>query len=445
MRITSRNLVLFLFWWILPWIFYLAAANPSLKFIAHKLTSNDIKKLYEWVEVFQKEQKKFPQSLRELKSFVENKNQTLKIYDRYGYKFDMEYLDSKHFIVKSWASSSFKNKNARYAKNLFYSSTDWDSLFPEVIHNYPKPPSLYQPAQLISSTSYDKKYTARLFVNSSTNKKTLVVVRNSNKKDPIFIHSDNQPEEFIWFPGSRLLVFSSDPLYSQKGPLHIYDVDHDELKTIKIDLKTSIDNKTTSTFTPYVAALGGAVEDKLYVYLIPYKLQPLVPSAIFDQNNLYEIQVTFPHGKFLAEAKKVNQKDKDGYSLKRVYSSPKVGRGDKLQRMWFDLKIYPDIEKTINIWQEFAILALEKNSPMLPYALVTLIDLYYRAKKEYIKTRKPGSIKLHGFALDYSKLVAQTPTYPTWLNLVGWGFWESIKEGKKPALSLITPVSREIK
>ena len=439
MTLPKRYILLFLVLWVFPFLLFILTADHSLQFLAHKVSIKNMNKLHYWVEKYQKHYKKFPSSPRVVKQFALAKSSKINIYDNYGYKLDIRFLDSSTTLIKSWGRSSFKDHNSRYARDLFYTSKKWANLFPQVIHNYPKPPSLYQPAQLISSTSYDKEFTARLFVNALTNNRTLVVVRNSDKKDPIFIYDDNQPEEFIWFPGSRLLVFTSDPVHSQKGPLHIYDADLDELLTIKIDLENQIDHKTTSEIKRYIAALAGAEDDKLYVYLIPYQRKPLSPDQIFHSKNLYQVHVTFPHGEVLAEAKRINMTG--DFSLRREYSSPKVGSGNQLQNLWFNLKIEQNIERSIDKWQQFSLVALEQNSPITPYAMITLIDLYYRASKEYSISQKIGSAKL--LALKYSKLVAQTPTFPTWLNLAAWECLNQLIVGSSPSLSLITPVSRE--
>ncbi|MCY4443808.1 MAG: hypothetical protein OXC44_03290 [Proteobacteria bacterium] len=383
-------------------------------------------------------------SLRELSEYARSNGNKVNIYDHYGYKMDMRHLDASQTLIKSWGGVNFSNTNSPQGTGLFVASKGWNALFPKVIHSYPKPPSLYQPAQLISSTSFDKQYSARLFINDQTKKRTIVVVKhNGTRKDPIWLHDAYQPEEFIWFPGSRLLAFTSHPEYSPKGPLHIYDVDHDELRRIKFDSGVEIDHKQRWRLTPYVAALAGAENDKLYVYLVPYISKPLSPKELFHPNNLYRIRVTISKGdKFRAVTQRL-EGNGNSHLLRREYSSPKFGKGNTLQKTWFSLKVVGNLERNIKKWQDFVVMAQEENSPMSGYGLVTLISLYEKAARIYVGNPGSHGDSFQNYALDYAKLVAQHPIHPTWLRLIGWDSWERLKAGQSTLISEITPKSRE--
>ena len=445
MRLPSKKQFRFTLAWLIPGGLFALAHFPELQYGARLATLKNMGKLKKRVEAYQQQYPERQPSLREVSEYTQGGSaERLSVFDRYGMKLDLRYLDHSQKIIKSWGAISFRNSAHYLATGLYSASSNWSSLFPEVIHSYPEPPALFQPAQLISSTSFDQKFTARLFVNYKTGYRTLVVVSNLDN-DPIFIHDTFQPEEFFWLPGSRVLVFTSDPEHSPKGPLHFYDADHDELRSVKIDAGLSLDHKKQSIIKTYVGALAGAKDDKLYVYMIPYERRPFHPREIFHPSRLYQIHMTYPRGAdrpFRAEVSRVKVSDQTPYELRREYSIPKLGEGTPMQKMWFHLKLLGNIENNIYRWQEFALKAQEYNSPMLPYSLMTLITLYDRVGHLYSLQNKAEGRKLRIYALNYSRLVAEGLSFPTWLNLVAWDAMNRLQNGQEINLSLISPLSQ---
>ena len=427
------------FAWTVPLVLFSLALIPEFQPQAHKITLENMNNLKKWIKVYQKNFKISNPTLRAIVEYSATQGAMISAYDRYGYKLDIHYLDSSTTLIKSWGNINFSNKQHSLAKNLFLAPKNWVERFPVVIHSYPQPPVLYQPAQLLSSTSYNKNYSARLFVHHKTKSRSLVVVHNDEQRDPIFLQTFHQPEEFIWFPGSSLLAFTSHPGFSPKGPLHIYDVERDELRTVKFGEESGIVHTQSTPSKLFVAALAGAEEDKLYVYLTPHLSRPLHPDHIFATRYLYQVQVTFPQGRFRAEAHSMVE-DKTARPLRREYSAPKVGAGGALQKMWFDLKVTGPIEQNINKWHEFVLRAQKEHSPMLPYALITLVSLCEQASTLHKAYNATLSQQMQRNALLYSEIIAKTPTFPTWLRLVGWETWDRLKLGEKTALSHITPL-----
>lgn len=426
---------------MLPIILLLLAIKPEYQPAAYSKTLTDMEVLKKWVKTYQKKFNHISPSLREVAAYAESKQDQINIYDRYGLKFDIRYLDSSTLLIKSWGNINFPNKNHSYAQNLFLAPPTWKKRFPVVIHSYPTPPTLYQPAQLLSSTSYNKNYSARIFLHDKTHMRTLVVVHNNETRDPILIHSSNNPEEFIWFPGSSLLAFTSDPETSSKGPLHIFDVERDEIRSVRFGKETTIDHKKRAASHYFIAALAGAHEDKLYVYLTPYNSTPVNPDTLFRSSNLYEVQVTFPGGKFRAKSRSLAQ-EKPPHTLHREYSAPKLGEGDELQKQWFNLKITGAVENNIEQWQAFAIKAYKDHSPILPYALMTLISLFERASTLYRTHNSNLAQQMHSQALSYAQLIADSPGYPAWLRSISTDAYHRLKVKERTTLSKITPLPR---
>lgn len=449
-RALYKHILKFSLAWLLPGALFLTMSQPEFQWGAHHLTLKNLQLLRAQTKKYLD---KFPAShpsLREIAEYSRRLAQPLSIYDQYGMRFDLRSLDDHHHIVKSWAPMLFRDPDHELAQGLFAASSRWSKLFPVVIHSYPEPPALYQPAQLISSTSFDQSLTARLFVNHKSGHRTLVVV-NSDNYDPVFIHDTLQPEEFFWLPGRRILIFTSDPQHSMKGPLHFYDADHDEVRTITMASAANAaltDHKQPAVLKAYMAALAGAKDNRVYAYVMPHSHEPVRASELFAVKNLYEILVTFPRGsqaRFQAHMSPVQPNERQSYHLKHTYSMPKLGRGETTQRMWFRLKIIGNIEGNIEQWQSFALMAQNRHSPMLPYALMTLITLYDRVGRLYASHNKAQGAELHQYALGYAKLVAQGSSYPTWLNLVAWDVWQRLQEGGEINLSGITPLSQQLR
>lgn len=448
MRAPIKSSLLFFVAWVIPGVLLMMAMFPELQYGARILTLKKMDALRERAAIYSRQFQSADPSLREVAEYAPRSFPHLKklsIYDHYGLRFDLLHLDGTRTIVKSWGSIQFSDDEHPFAQGLYSAPSRWPQLFPMVIHSYPNPPALYQPAQLISSTSFDQQYTARLFVNHKTAQRTLVVVR-ADHYEPILIHRTFNPEEFFWVPGSRILVFSSDPNHSSKGPLHFYDVDHDEIRTITIEGNSLEDHKQESVTRSYMAALAGAKDDKLYAYMMPYEKKPLRPTTLFSVDHLYEIKITYPQGsdhRFRIRASLV-QPHLD-YVLRAEYLKPKLGRGSHIQRAWFRLKILGKIENNIDHWQRFALKAQDRHSPMLPYALMTLITLYDRVGHLYGSYNKLQGAQLHQYALRYAQLVAEGVSYPTWLNLVAWDILNRIENGEEINLSAITPLSQSVR
>ena len=445
MRRVTKKLLWFGLAWLIPSLLMVSAVYPEYQYGARYLTVEKMKILRQRAERYLA---KFPAtypSLREISEYYSTRTyQPSGIYDHYGMRFDLRSLDDAYIMVKSWAPIMFADPDHQFAQKLYAASPRWPKLFPVVIHSYPEPPVLYQPAHLISSTSFDQSLTARLFVNHKTAHRTLVVVRSDNY-DPVFIHDTFQPEEFFWLPGRRILVFTSDPEHSSKGPLHFYDADHDEVRTITMEESVLEDHKQVSTVKPYIAALAGAQKEYLYAYMMPYHNKPLHPSELFAVDHLYKIQITFPrgsHARFQTHMALVQPNDLETFELKSEYFKPKLGLGNVTQRMWFRLKVTGNIENNIDHWQRFALRAHDRHSPMLPYALMTLISLYDRMSHFYALHNKAQGVQLHQFAVGYAHLVAKGKSYPTWLNLVAWDVWNRLQYDQEINLSVITPLSQ---
>lgn len=426
--------------WLIPAVLMALAFMPEFQPQAHYRTLRAMSVLERWVQLYRQEFKIIAPSLREVVEYSATQGPGIASYDHYGYKLDIRYLDQSTTLIKSWGNINFSDKNHKFARNLFLAPKEWAELFPVVIHSYPQPPVLYQPAQLISSTSYNKHYSARLFVHHQTNQRTLVVVHNDKKRDPIFLHTSHQPEELMWFPGSSLLAFTSHPEFSLKGPLHIYDVERDELRSVKFGKESGIDHKKSTTPKPYVAALAGAEGDKLYLYITPYAGGSLHPDRLFRSRNLYEVQATVVSGRFRAAVMhSASQQEGPVRALRREYSAPKMGAGGGLQRSWFNLKPAGTVAQSIRRWHEFALRAQKEASPLLPYALITLISLCEQASFQDSALGTSLSAQMYRHALAYAKLAAETPSYPTWLRLVSWEAWDRLKLRQRTSLDKIIP------
>lgn len=461
--------VTILFTWGIPAILLFFTWMPEYQGEARRITLKNLKDIHSAIKAYKDRYgtKSYTPSppLRLVAEYARSNivESPIEIYDRYGAKFFIHYLDTTHVIVRSlgW-TSEYRNidEDHPYFRGLFAADKEWDKLFSMIIHNYPKPPALYQPAQLESSASGNKKYIARLFVydgydiyNQPVQHRTLVIVKKYKQlKDPIFISTPSiQPEEFIWFPSTKHqhLIFTSTPSTQKnsRGPLHIFDAKNREIKTVTIDQKAAIDHTQSSKKTSYLAALAGAEEDKLYVYLLPYvDKEPISSETLFHVDNLYQIHITFPHNQLRAIAGKVITKS--NFALRREYSSPREGEGTELQKLWFDLKIIGNIEQNIHTWQEFATHASEEHSPIFPYACVTLISLYEKAARApHIDASSNNWVLYYSEAIKtakkYAKFVYGKPIHPLWLRMVGWESWIRLQEGRPLNIEAITPKSRE--
>ena len=231
--------IIYLAAWAIPSFLLLATIDPRLQAGSRKYTQKNLKNLAEIAFKFKQQTGRNPNHIREISEYAKSSFQKASIYDFYGNKVALHSLDEKHWILRSYGPNNLKGESSGIHKNIFWAPRTWTNLFRKVIIPQSKPPTLYSPVHLLSSSSHKGKYTARLFYNGSVDKKTLVVVKNNRTREPVYVNDIDNPEEFLWLPTSNKLVFTTDANKGRHESIQVIDID--TLESVSIKLKqTSI-------------------------------------------------------------------------------------------------------------------------------------------------------------------------------------------------------------
>lgn len=414
----------------MPGLLILSTVDPRLQFGARTATNTQIRTLAKATAFFKKKIGRSPNGLRELSEFLKSNNIEIGIHDYYGNKIEFNHLDHKILMLRSHGPNNLNEKPKGIHRNLFWASDGWKDLFKTIAPKPYKAPLIYQPAFLLSSASYDKKYIARIFYNSETGRRALVVVNNNISKEPVYVNQIDNPEEILWLPASSILAFTSSPNYGRQESVQIIDIKSLESVSIKLEglnLQVNEQQKTTKFF----ATLAGPKLGGFLFYANTNFDTPIKGDSMFKNENLFEVTVS---NNLRPEVKRSAKK----LSPKRFKSQiePMFGEGTPLQKKWFNLETSGNVSDTIKSWQDFAVEA--KDSPTFPYALYYLIAFYEKAAALLLDSgKKQEGQTLYALSGEYAKALSELHDAPTWLSLSGWGAWESLVANEATGIEIL--------
>ena len=271
--------IIYLAAWAIPSFLLLATIDPRLQAGSRKYTQKNLKIWPKLLLNSNNKQEGIPITFREISEYAKSSFQKASIYDFYGNKVALHSLDEKHWILRSYGPNNLKGESSGIHKNIFWAPRTWTNLFRKVIIPQSKPPTLYSPVHLLSSSSHKGKYTARLFYNGSVDKKTLVVVKNNRTREPVYVNDIDNPEEFLWLPTSNKLVFTTDANKGRHESIQVIDID--TLESVSIKLKqTSISVAKQERALKFHATLAGTkLEDSIFTHQILFIAAK--PYAVF--------------------------------------------------------------------------------------------------------------------------------------------------------------------
>lgn len=416
--------IIYLAAWAIPSFLLLATIDPRLQAGSRKLTQKNLKNLSDVAFKFKQQTGRNPNHIREISEYAKSSFRKASVYDFYGNKVALHSLDEKHWILRSYGPNNLKGESSGIHKNIFWAPRTWTNLFRKVRIPQSKPPSVYNPVHLLSSSSHKGRYTARIFYNSSVDKKTLVVVKNNRKREPVYVNDIDNPEEFLWLPTSNTLVFTTDPNRGRNESIQVIDID--TLESVSIKLKqTSISVAKQKSALKFHAMLAGTKLRGFYFYATDLFSSPLNPDQFFSSENLYSVDIT---KNLKPKVKKVENNTRSPYRFIKFKDSSSSNMSP-LQKEWSKLSLSGNAQETIENWQSIAIKS--SGTPTFPYTLYYLIALYESASEMMrVNGRINESISLKGIASEYARELASNQNAPLWLSLVGWHAWEELKRGK---------------
>lgn len=375
------------------------------------ITSSNLKSLSFHIENFYWKNKRIPDGLLELRTYLKLKNINIPPYDSLGNRLIYLRLTEKYYILKS----IFKDERI---DSLFYSDDLAVYKLPEPISlkfNYDDNHAPYYPhLNLIAGSSSNGKYTANLMIDTQRNKRKILVRKNNNQKFLMVSYHD-KVDEFLWIPNTLKLVYtvSADEFNSSK--MFLWNLYTGEFK--EISSSNSIDTLSSS-------------KPKLHIFQSLYKIDPkkkklfffkkwsvnnkIDPVEFFSKNNLFEVQF------------KNNYQDFDivdgdlplsfGYGYQPINSGVELlnSTPNPLVLDWIELPSIGEASEIIEKWQKFSI--KYNNSPFYPYSLWSLGGIYGEAFILYQLKEHPDANLLRKYGMEISRALTNLQTAPDYLK-----------------------------
>lgn len=421
------SFLIFLICWGLPAVLFVFAIDPRVHFGASQNTRDRLSKMSLVAEDYKSSFGKLPPNLRELVEYSKTINKELSIYDNYGNKITLNHLDPKNWLLRSYGPNTLNKQSRGIHKNIFWAPPSWSKMFANVKFAYRKPPHPFQAVNLLSTSSHDGKYTARIFYNPKTTLNSLVVVKNNLFKEPMYVNEIDNPQEIFWLPTSNHLIFTSNPNFGRQESIQILDMVNLETKSIRIENQAfGVVNDTGSK--KFFASIAGVKPGGFFFFGYFDFYSPLTLQSFFNRNNLFEVSLE-------SDGISINKANTPVNSfLIEKYGEIEKGQPLPIQQAWLEMNTSDHKLETINLWQNFALEA--KSSPLFPYSLMHLIALYELAANDSKKSGKEKeSLTLYGISSEYARALANSSQGPIWLRLSGLNSWEALQSGQATGLS----------
>lgn len=418
--------------WAISSIAFISISDVRTHVGARNLTKDLLQKYQKIIFLYKKDYDVYPTNLQNIYFFARSKGIELSRHDFYGQRLEYVPLTESQFVIRSFGIEDQFARKKGIHKNLFRSAKGWATLFRTTAPTPIRLPHFYQPAFLMSIASYDRKYIAKIFTHSATQKNTLVIVNNSKEKDVVYINHIDQPEQMLWIPGTSSLAFTSDPNKGRNESLQLIDVKTLEHRFIRLsDNLRGLSHLQSEEREAFSASIAGFNKNTLFFFATDDLQSPIAFDRLFSGSHLYKIEVSDDNDL------KVQRLESE-LAIHPLHSAPEkplYDKGNALQQKWFSTFPNGEINTTITAWQDLAIAS--KETPTFPYTLLYLISLYEKAS-EIIdpESQGPQIESMKAIAMEYASTLKETETAPQWMKLTAAHAWKQLLEDKNTTISL---------
>lgn len=385
---------------------------------ARTSTAEIIGELDNLVQAYISERKKPPQSLNNLRLFALEKDAHYSFYDTWGQRIEYLPLGQMNYLIRSFGDDGLQNRANRASDLGIFQLGENAQLGLKyddqagVMH--PRPSAIL----FAGSDDQTGRWHARLFIDTETGERRLVV-KDRERKNFVMVAHHDQIEEFLWVPGQLRLVFTATHSARYSDGLYVWDLRSDQsfnlfaLEADSQDLEPLLKQKSMYLSLSSVSASNPPT---VAVFAAPAGQILLDPRKFFHASNIH----VFTMGESPRYVKSLDQKSGDGnFHNTDFLGSLTIAPGSEgavIQKAWLNLPQGGDFEKGLLAWQDFS--SRYAKTVMAPYAILGVAMFYQDAAKHAGVKSREGQI-LMSYSTELGGAISKMITAPGYVRGIG--------------------------
>ncbi len=380
------------------------------------------------IRVYLAMHKKVPETLSGARDFALAQKLPFESYDAFGGRFEYVKLSNDQYLLRSFGADEEQNS---LTSALDFTVGYW-GVRPVlgISPSFPKKADVgpFQAVVLPAFDSYDHAWLGRLFVDQKTGNRQLSV-RHRSKKGLFMLAPHDRVEEFFWLPDNHSLVFTGSGSLRYRDGLFLWNLKSDTVVNLTERFAQSSALAPSKASTKLWLSLAGvsASPTRVYAFMSPRHDGAITSEAFYHPSKLFGVEINSNGSLTFLPSPTIDEKTIQTFmSGDRARHLNREG-GLDIQRSFLRLPITGGAVDLIDDWQKFA--SEERESPLYPYTLWGLIELYTHAASGAVGEKEKNIMRSYG--AEVSKVLVNDSSAPSYLRGLALGaFNQFMEEGK---------------
>ncbi len=408
-----------IFCWSLPFAWIFAIPKELALLGGREASLQRLQLMNQNVNHFAREFKRAPRNLNEIRLFSKANQGIFHAYDGYGHIIEYIPLDQGNYLIRSFGEDEIEFKKGAEPDFILSNLLKETPRGIKALKNEKSTHiGAYNPAVLQGNLSPDGHWHARVYVNTDTGSRRLVL-RDRRDNNAIMVSLHDRVEEFFWRDNSDAIIFSASGSHLYKDGIYEWSLSDGRAINLFDGQLAKFDMHGLTSSKNFLISLAGynRKSQTIYAFLAIDEGQAISPDLFYSdkalvgvsllKNDQEEFAIDTPNfnattfNDFLGQSyKQWNQVDKKNISI--------------LQKGLLDLPVRGKLDEILNQWTDFT--AKQKsNAALFPYLNLHLAIWYSFAAKN--ASNRESDI-LRSFGAEFSRTLALDTNAPRYLQAI---------------------------
>ncbi len=295
-----------IFVWVTCGILWASIQLCTLDSIALRRTAVDLTRFQEVIQQFKDKKGELPRSVTELYGFCTRNQLSCSFYDAFGNPFQYLRLGKEYYIVRSFGEKGEEN-NATYGRNLVRGKLPpLPAISVKAQPNRESQLAVFPAHFNDGIINQDGSWFARLY-RDHRQRLSLLILENKVNSDLFMVAREQKIEEFYWVSSTQI-AYTQSGAYRSPDDIYLWDLSTGQTRRL---IACSTSNQAAPFFNQTTKMMFSILgmntsTQSLYVLARSRDFEPLSPGELYNQKNIFEINVNTATNEF-CQWKKVDQ------------------------------------------------------------------------------------------------------------------------------------------